>query len=425
MKKTAITCLLSLSMIGGIGTSAMAAPVSLSTAKAKVQTEKTAYQKATQNVNDAETSLEQISNEISNLTQDISKTNSEIATSKTQLAAFTAEYNAALKIEAARIKSIYQNDNNNTYLSALITSKNLGQFISRAFDINRLMQIDAKAVQKTQAAKNSMDAEQTKLENLKASNEAQLKILNEKKATAQALLTKMQSDKSATAANLAAAQTAEENAANAQMQLLASAKTVTQVNTAVSALKHLETNITSSAVKSKVNAAINNSQNTISKIQSKPTPASVQSAPAATPAPATKSTPVAKPTPAPVASQGSSEMQQEIVSYAMNFLGDPYVWGAKGPNSFDCSGLTSYVYNHFGYGIGDSTYTQIDEGTPVTPNVSDLEVGDLIFWGNPSAPYHVAIYIGGGEYIQAPHTGANVDISSWNINNISAARRIL
>lgn len=407
----------------------MAAPVSLSTAKAKVQSEKTAYQKASNNVNDAETSLEQISNEISNLTSQISKTDSKIATSQKQLAIFTAKYNQALKTEAARIKSIYQNDGDTGYLSALITSKNLGQFVSRAFDINRLMQIDAQAVTQTQNAKNSMDAEQTKLQNLKASNEAQLKILNQKKSDAQALLTKMQSDKSATAANLAAAQTAEENAANAQMKLLASATTVKEVNSAVSALKHLETNINSSAVKSKVNTAIENSQSTITKIQSKPA-----AAPAATPAPAptpAKTTPVAtsapvvKPVVRPAASQGSSEMQQEIVSYAMNFLGRPYVWGALGPNAFDCSGLTHYVYAHFGYEIGDSTYSQIDQGTAVTPNVNDLQVGDLIFWGDPSAPYHVAIYIGGGEYIQAPHTGANVDISSWNINNISAARRIL
>ena len=114
---------------------------------------------------------------------------------------------------------------------------------------------------------------------------------------------------------------------------------------------------------------------------------------------------------------------QEIVNYAEQFLGRPYVWGATGPNAFDCSGLTSYVYRHFGYNIGRTTYTQVDQGTPVSLN--NLQPGDLIFWGPASAPYHVAIYIGGGEYIQAPHPGENVDISSWNLNNISAARRIL
>ena len=136
------------------------------------------------------------------------------------------------------------------------------------------------------------------------------------------------------------------------------------------------------------------------------------------------------PTPAPIikhndanSQESNSELGQAIVNYAEQFIGRPYVWGATGPNSFDCSGLTYYVYKHFGYYIGCTTYTQIDKGTPVS--VNNLQAGDLIFWGDPSAPYHVAIYIGGGQYIQAPHTGATVDISSWNLSNISAARRII
>ena len=147
-------------------------------------------------------------------------------------------------------------------------------------------------------------------------------------------------------------------------------------------------------------------------------------------------TPVAKPeenhktTPTPIikhndanSQESNSELGQAIVNYAEQFIGRPYVWGATGPNSFDCSGLTYYVYKHFGYYIGCTTYTQIDKGTPVS--INNLQAGDLIFWGDPSAPYHVAIYIGGGQYIQAPHTGATVDISSWNLSNISAARRII
>ncbi|MGL4450261.1 MAG: NlpC/P60 family protein [Sarcina sp.] len=121
--------------------------------------------------------------------------------------------------------------------------------------------------------------------------------------------------------------------------------------------------------------------------------------------------------------ESTSQLQQAIVNYAESFLGTPYVWGATGPNAFDCSGLTYYVYKHFGYYIGCTTYTQIDKGTPVS--VNNLQPGDLIFWGDPAAPYHVAIYIGNGQYIQAPRPGESVDISSWNLNNISAARRII
>ncbi|WP_066868838.1 NlpC/P60 family protein [Clostridium mediterraneense] len=121
----------------------------------------------------------------------------------------------------------------------------------------------------------------------------------------------------------------------------------------------------------------------------------------------------------------TSQLQQAIVQYAEQFIGTPYVWGATGPNAFDCSGLTSYVYKHFGYYIGRTTYTQIDAGTPVSTNVNSLQPGDLIFWGDPQAPYHVAIYIGNGQYIQAPKPGETVDISSWHLSDISAARRIV
>lgn len=121
--------------------------------------------------------------------------------------------------------------------------------------------------------------------------------------------------------------------------------------------------------------------------------------------------------------QSKAALQQAIVNYAEQFLGRPYVWGATGPNAFDCSGLTSYVYRHFGYNIGRTTYQQIDDGTPVALN--DLQPGDLLFFGNPSAPDHVVMYIGNHQYIQAPQPGQNVDISSWNWGGIVAARRIV
>lgn len=121
--------------------------------------------------------------------------------------------------------------------------------------------------------------------------------------------------------------------------------------------------------------------------------------------------------------ESTAQLQQAIVKYAEQFLGRPYVWGATGPNAFDCSGLTSYVYRHFGYNIGRTTYQQIDAGTPVSLN--DLEPGDLLFFGNPEAPDHVVMYIGNHQYIQAPQPGQYVDISSWNWGGIVAARRIV
>lgn len=87
-------------------------------------------------------------------------------------------------------------------------------------------------------------------------------------------------------------------------------------------------------------------------------------------------------------------------------LGKPYVYGAAGPNAFDCSGLTSYVYkNALGIDIGRTTYDQLNAGIEVSQ--SELKVGDLVF---PHSG-HVGIYIGNGQMIHAPQTGDVVKIS--------------
>lgn len=99
-----------------------------------------------------------------------------------------------------------------------------------------------------------------------------------------------------------------------------------------------------------------------------------------------------------------------LIAYAKKFRGTPYQWGGKGPATFDCSGFTSYVFNHFGKSIGGWTVPQESAGR--VKSVSAAKPGDLIFWGARGNTYHVAIYIGGGQYIAAPSTGDVVKISN-------------
>ena len=109
---------------------------------------------------------------------------------------------------------------------------------------------------------------------------------------------------------------------------------------------------------------------------------------------------------------------QAVVSYAKQFLGRPYVYGASGPNSFDCSGLTSYVYkNAAGINIGRTTYDQIKSGLEVSR--SNLQPGDLVF----TSANHVGIYVGDNKIIHSPQTGDVVKIS--NISSFWRARRII
>jgi len=96
-----------------------------------------------------------------------------------------------------------------------------------------------------------------------------------------------------------------------------------------------------------------------------------------------------------------------VVGVAMRYLGVPYVWGGASPRGFDCSGLVMYAFAQIGISVPHSSYAQFGMGTPVS--MGQLEPGDLVFFSGAS---HVGIYIGGGQFIHAPHTGDVVKISS-------------
>ncbi|HFC9362552.1 TPA: glucosaminidase domain-containing protein [Enterococcus faecium] len=108
----------------------------------------------------------------------------------------------------------------------------------------------------------------------------------------------------------------------------------------------------------------------------------------------------------------TTNVQQAIVREAFKHLGKPYVWGAKGPNTFDCSGLTYYVYmKATGHYIGGWTGEQQYAGTQIP--VSQAQPGDLVFWGPSSGvTHHVGIYIENGQFIHAPQPGDKVRVTS-------------
>lgn len=130
-----------------------------------------------------------------------------------------------------------------------------------------------------------------------------------------------------------------------------------------------------------------------------------------------------------VATTSNSSMGQQVVAYAKQFMGVPYVYGGNGPNSFDCSGFTSYIYRHFGYTLNRTASTQLSNGTAVSK--SELQPGDLVFFRyNTSYPAsHVGIYIGNGQFIHASTNKYQVQIDQLNTGHYAnvyiAARRIL
>jgi cell wall-associated NlpC family hydrolase len=98
----------------------------------------------------------------------------------------------------------------------------------------------------------------------------------------------------------------------------------------------------------------------------------------------------------------------DVVSYARHFLGVRYSWGGSTPRTgFDCSGLVRFVYRRFGIRLPHSSWGDLSHGRRVTRR--SLRPGDLVFFYGAS---HVGIYVGHGRFIDAPHTGARVRVST-------------
>ncbi len=118
------------------------------------------------------------------------------------------------------------------------------------------------------------------------------------------------------------------------------------------------------------------------------------------------------------------ERYSGAVSIAMRYLGVPYVWAGASPSGFDCSGLVMYVYAQLGVSLPHNAAAQWDYPNSVYVPRADLEPGDLVFFYDLG---HVGIYIGNGEYIDAPYTGVDVRIESLDgsLGAYYGAKRIL
>ncbi|MEJ2870821.1 C40 family peptidase [Actinomycetospora sp. OC33-EN08] len=104
---------------------------------------------------------------------------------------------------------------------------------------------------------------------------------------------------------------------------------------------------------------------------------------------------------------------------ALSRQGAPYVWGATGPNTFDCSGLVQWAYRQIGVGMPRVAAAQQQVGQLVDP--ARVQPGDLVFFGSPAT--HVGIYVGGGRFLEAPQSGDVVKVAPVR-RNVSTIRRI-
>lgn len=123
-----------------------------------------------------------------------------------------------------------------------------------------------------------------------------------------------------------------------------------------------------------------------------------------------------------------SNKGQEVVQYAKTLLGKSYVYGAEGPNSFDCSGFTKYVYKKFGINLAHSATAQSNVGRTIKKE--DLQLGDMVFFSQAGSPIgHVGIFVGNNSFIHAANLKKGVVITSlsdsYYLKNYKKATRVL
>ncbi len=363
-------------------------------------------------INDLKSKQSEAQSQIDSLESSINKINKkadELLKEQSTLREETVQLQKDIEVLTERIakreeairnqaRDVQVNNQSSVYVKALLDAtsftdalgrlKAMTTIVNANNDLVNQQKADKKAVEDKKAENEAKQEEiaknQATLEEQKGTLEAKQADLNVLKASLAEQQATKESEKQALAEQKAAFEAEQKRVREQQAQAAA----VQQAAQQAQATGSTSTNNASSSSSSQASSSNSTSSNTSSSN-------------------AGVSNVVSPSTPAPAPSGNGSA----IVAEAYKHIGKPYVWGAKGPNSFDCSGFTRYVYLQVtGRDIGGWTVPQEGAGTVIP--VSQAQPGDLYFWGSRGSSYHVAIALGGGSYIHAPQPGESVKVGS-------------
>ena len=349
---------------------------------------------------------------------EIENVNKEIDNTKKEIEQKKQDIEAQEEILGKRLRELYKSGGQNSYISLVFSAESLSDLVAKIDDTAKLINLDKKVVKELGDSKEKLDNSVTTLEKksdeIKELNEElqeQKVDLDSKKKEQQVATEQVKAEKEKfEAENLIPMETAQ--VSPWITQATDNNTSIDEKKYAVEILKTSLGQIKSDTVKAQVQDAINKGNTEINDAMQKlQESASAVKSPAVTASTSTSGSSINT-------SVVPSKNASDLINYAMRFLGVKYVWGGTDPSGFDCSGFTQYVFSHAaGIGLGRTTYEQINNGVEVSR--ANLQPGDLIF---PNEG-HVAIYIGNGQMIHAPHTGDVVKVSS--VYAFWRARRIL
>ncbi|MBM6641277.1 C40 family peptidase [Lacticaseibacillus paracasei] len=397
--KQLVTGFITVATLAGVGVSGVAATtVKADDDKSSLTAKNDALLKQIQTANEKTAKL---SNDVSNKALDIKNAEEKISASQAKIASYNQQIVKAqvevgkrkdnLKEQLISLqKQVGNSVTGNVYFDFVLNSNSLSDLVGRSLTVNKLSQASAEALQ---AVKDS----QAKVKALQTEQEAKQETLVATKSQLESDKAKIESLKS----------DAEKSASDLQQTLEANKDKLAQLAASEDAAKAAAATAAVAATPSASSTSTASSSAASSSANTSTTSASSSASASQAPASNTSS----------VSVSGGS-----IASNAAKYIGVPYVYGGTSPSGFDCSGLIYYAAKEAGINLPRTSQAQSTLGSYVS--VSDLQAGDLVFWGGVGSAYHVGIYIGGGQYVHAPAPGQSVTIQSMAYFAPSFGRRL-
>lgn len=453
---------ISMVIIGVMTISSLLPIVSVSAAPQEVEDARNKYAAIEANIAEINEKIQTLDSEMAKLTNEMENNQKEIENLNDQIELTEKEIDKVKQdiadkedILGERLREIYKSGGTTDYITLIFSAQSFGDLISKINAANKVVQLDQEMIEDVKTTKKSLDEKVASLDEKVSETEAlneevkkQSKEVEENKAEQENLVAKAKEEQEKFDAEYLSV--LELELVQAQIDVCYNSNSsYSDLDNAITNLRLVRDNqIKSPTVEEKINDAIEyakpvreekkaeeerkkaeeaerqaqlqreeeerqaqvNRGNSSSSSSSSNSSSSNSNSNSSNSSSSSDSL-----SPSGVTTSGSA---QAIVNEAYKHLGKAYVWGAKGPDNFDCSGFTSYVYQAVtGIWIGGDTYSQIYAGREVS--YSELQPGDLVF---PHSG-HVGIYIGNGQMIHAPQTGDVVKVAP--VYKFWRARRIL
>lgn len=422
MKKKVLSALLTATLLFSIGMPAFATPneeVIENQAKYDELTAK--IDEITGQVYALDAEIEPLMETIENNKAEVEEIKIEVENTEKEIETTKADIEKSEEVLGKRIREFYKSGGQVNYLTLLFSAESFNDLISKIDSTTRIVNIDKELIAELEEKKANLNEKVTVLEERKAEviklteeSEAALDELNAKKAEQEIAIEQLNAEQEEFEKNYLSV--SERKLVAHQQSVLETSNDKNELQAAIDQLTSIRDNqIKSEIVKQEISDSIYYGTIKLEEIIEAEEAEEAEEA-----AKAAAQQQISSPNRGEITSgTASSASGNAIVSYAYNFIGTPYVYGATGPDTFDCSGFTSYVYaNAAGINITRTTYSQMGVGTPVS--YDELQPGDLVFtYGGD----HVGIYVGGGQYIHAPQPGDSVKVG--NITSFYCARRVL